>query len=69
MSTEVEIRERLLETLDMFSFGVEMKASSLRRRYPDAPPEKIEQFLADWLARLDDGTPPDELRVVTDRYR
>jgi hypothetical protein len=44
------IGERLIQTFEMFEFGVEMMAANLRRRHPDASPERIEQLLEDWLA-------------------
>jgi hypothetical protein len=44
------IGERLIQTFEMFEFGVEMMAANLRRRHPDASPERIEQLLEDRLA-------------------
>ncbi len=44
------IGERLIQTFEMFEFGVEMMAANLRRRHPDASPERIEQLLEEWLA-------------------
>jgi hypothetical protein len=44
------IGERLIQTFEMFEFGVEMMAANLRRRHPDATPERIEQLLEAWLA-------------------
>jgi hypothetical protein len=43
------IGERLIETFEMFEFGVEMMAANLRRRHPDASPEQIELLLEAWL--------------------
>ncbi len=44
------VRDRLLQTFDLFEFGVEMMAASLRRKHPDATPEQIEDLLDAWLA-------------------
>jgi Rv0078B-related antitoxin len=41
--------ERLIQTFEMFEFGVEMMAANLRRRHPDASPEQIELLLEEWL--------------------
>ena len=41
--------ERLIQTFEMFEFGVEMMAANLRRRHPDASPEQIELMLEQWL--------------------
>jgi hypothetical protein len=65
---DVNTRERLLETLDMFDFGVELMLSNLRRRYPDALPTELELLLDDWLVKQTESAPEDQ-RVVTDRYR
>jgi hypothetical protein len=43
-------RDRLLQTFELFEFGVEMMAANLRRRYPNASPDRIEVLLEDWLA-------------------
>jgi len=42
--------ERLVEAFEMFEFGVELMAANLRRQYPDATAERIEQLLEEWLA-------------------
>lgn len=68
MIGDVNTRERLLETLDMFDFGVELMLSNLRRRYPDALPTELELLLDDWLVKQTESAPEDQ-RVVTDRYR
>ena len=68
MSSDVDLRERLLETLDMFEFGVEMMASNLRRRHPEATSARIEQYVDEWLVARTEEHGEDE-RVVTDRYR
>lgn len=47
---EETVAERLQLTLEMFEFGVELKAAKLRRDHPDATPAQIEQMLEDWLA-------------------
>jgi len=56
--------DRLIQAFEMFEFGVEMMAATLRRRYPSASPEQIELLLEDWLAERPgasagdaDGTP------------
>jgi Rv0078B-related antitoxin len=45
------IRDRLLQTFELFEFGVEMMAATLRRKHPDATPERIEELLDHWLAK------------------
>jgi hypothetical protein len=42
-------KDRLLATFDLFEFGVEMMAATLRRRHPEASPEQIELMLEAWL--------------------
>ena len=44
------VRDRLLAAFDMFEFGVDMMAASLRRRHPSASPAQIELLLDAWLA-------------------
>lgn len=68
MNGDVDTRDRLLETLDMFAFGFELMASNLRRRYPNASSTELEQLLDDWLVARS-GPEPEGERVVTDRYR
>ena len=43
-------RDRLLQTFELFEFGVEMMAANLRRRHPNASAERIEVLLEEWLA-------------------
>ena len=43
-------KDRLLQAFELFEFGVEMMAANLRRRHPDASPERIELLLEEWLA-------------------
>jgi hypothetical protein len=43
-------RDRLLQTFELFEFGVEMMAANLRRRHPNASAEQIEVLLEEWLA-------------------
>ena len=50
MADEETLADRLIMTFELFEFGVEMMAANLRRRHPDATPEKIEQLLGEWLA-------------------
>lgn len=47
---EETTRDRLLDTFELFEFGVELMAGNLRRRHPDASPEQIESLLDQWLA-------------------
>jgi Rv0078B-related antitoxin len=42
--------DRLMQAFEMFEFGVEVMAASLRRRYPTADPEQIERLIEAWLA-------------------
>ena len=42
--------DRLVATLEMYEFGVELKAGQLRRKYPEASPKRIEQLVDAWLA-------------------
>jgi len=43
--------DRLVLAFEMFEFGVEMMAATLRRRCPQASPHEIESMLVDWLGR------------------
>jgi hypothetical protein len=43
-------RDRLLDAFDLFEFGVELMASNLRRKYPNAGAEQIDLLLEEWLA-------------------
>jgi Rv0078B-related antitoxin len=43
-------RDRLFAAFELFEFGVEMMAQTLRRRHPDASPADIERMIDDWLA-------------------
>ena len=43
------VRDRLLQTFELFDFGVEMMAANLRRRHPEASPAQIEAMLEAWL--------------------
>ncbi len=49
-SDEETLADRLAMTFDLFEFGVELMASNLRRRHPDATPDEIERLLEAWLA-------------------
>jgi hypothetical protein len=42
-------KDRLIATFEMFEFGVDMMAATLRRRHPHASPEQIEFLLEEWL--------------------
>lgn len=43
------IKDRLIAAFEMFEFGVEMMAATLRRRHPHASPEQIELMIEAWL--------------------
>jgi hypothetical protein len=45
--------ERLLQALDMWEDGVQIKRESLRRRWPRATSDEIEAEVARWLAEPD----------------
>lgn len=64
----LDTRDRLLETLDMFSFGVDLMKSNLRRRYPNASSTELEHLLDDWLVG-GPGLVRDGERIVTNRYK
>jgi hypothetical protein len=42
---------RLRLALDLYQAGEDMMRANLRRRYPSAPEEEIEQRLLRWLAQ------------------
>jgi hypothetical protein len=42
-------RDRLLAAFELFEFGVEMMAATLRRRHPEASAEQLERLLEAWL--------------------
>ena len=68
MSHASATSERLLETLDLYEFGVGLMASSLRRRHPTASAGELKQLLDDWLV-AGSGSAEDDERAVTERYR
>ena len=71
MSDRETARDRLLAAFEMFEFGVEMMATTLRRRHPDASPEQIEEMLDAWLAErpgAEDGDGPG-VAVSLERFR
>ena len=71
MSDRETARDRLLAAFEMFEFGVEMMAATLRRRHPDASPEQIEEMLDAWLAErpgAEDGDGPG-VAVSLERFR
>jgi hypothetical protein len=41
--------DRLFEALEMWEDGVQIMRENLRRRFPNALPEAIEAYLAEWL--------------------
>lgn len=65
------VRDRLLAAFDMFEFGVEMMAASLRRRFPGASSAEIEQLLDDWLAERPGAEAGDAsgISVPLERFR
>ena len=50
MADDETMRDRLFQTFELFEFGVEMMASNLRRKHPEASPAVIEEMLEKWLA-------------------
>jgi Rv0078B-related antitoxin len=54
MADDETVADRLALTLELFGFGVDMMTANLRRRFPDATPEEIEQRLDTWLAERPD---------------
>jgi Rv0078B-related antitoxin len=50
MADDETMRDRLLQTFELFEFGVEMMAANLRRKHPKASPAAIEEMLEHWLA-------------------
>jgi hypothetical protein len=45
-----EIQERFRTVLELFDAGVDMMRQNLRRRFPSASDETIEEKLSDWLS-------------------
>ena len=71
MSDSETARDRLLAALDLFEFGVEMMAATLRRRHPEASADQIERMLDAWLQErpgAEDGDAPG-VPVPLDRFR
>ena len=50
MAAAETVADRMVQTFELFEFGVEVMAATLRRRHPDATPEKIEKLVEAWLA-------------------
>lgn len=50
MADAETVADRLALTLGLFEFGVDMMAANLRRRYPGATHDEIEDRLEAWLA-------------------
>lgn len=48
-SSSSSVVESFRATLDLFQTGVDVMRQNLRRRYPEAHGEEIEQLLRDWL--------------------
>jgi hypothetical protein len=57
-------RDRLIQAFDMFEFGVELMASNLRRRHPNASTQQIESMLEEWLAASPSVEAEDEVTHV-----
>jgi hypothetical protein len=71
MSDGETAKDRLLAAFELFEFGVEMMAATLRRRHPEASPEQIERMLEAWLQErpgAEDGDGPG-IPVSLDRFR
>jgi hypothetical protein len=71
MSDSETARDRLLAAFDLFEFGVEMMAATLRRRHPEASAEQIERMLDAWLQErpgAEDGDAPG-VPIPLDRFR
>ena len=49
MSRSEEAAEKLLIALDLHEAGVQTMRENLRRRFPDASAERIEEMLVAWL--------------------
>lgn len=50
MDDEIKaMRERLLQTFDLFERGMEMKTAELQTLHPDATSEQIDELLDQWL--------------------
>jgi len=43
------VLDRLLDTLDLYQLGVEMKLATLRRAHPELSPDQLEDRLEAWL--------------------
>jgi hypothetical protein len=64
-------RDRLLAAFELFEFGIEMMAATLRRRHPEASAEQLDQLLQAWLAErpgAEDGDGPG-VPVSLERFR
>jgi hypothetical protein len=46
-------RERARQALELMRTGIRLQRLALRRQFPDATEEEIEQRLRQWLARED----------------
>jgi hypothetical protein len=71
MSDRETAKDRLLAAFDLFEFGVEMMAATLRRRHPEASAEQIERLLDAWLQErpgAEDGDAPG-VPIPLDRFR
>src|SRR5947208_3411106 len=64
MSDGETAKDRLLAAFELFEFGVEMMAATLRRRHPEASPEQIERMLDAW--RPDPDLARDQEEYVAD---
>ena len=60
-----EVLARVQVTLELYQASVEMMCLNLRRRYPDADEEEIEERLAEWLLNRPEDPPGSCLRVMS----
>ena len=65
------VAERLRLTLELWEFGVEVKAAQLRRQHPGASAAEIERMVDDWLAERPGAEHGDGagVPVPLDRFR
>lgn len=71
MSESETAVERLLATLELHEFGVEMMTAKLRREHPNASQAELDARLDEWLGTqpktgIEDGY---EREVPLDRFR
>lgn len=60
------VLEKMEVTAQLWEFGIGIQAENLRRRYPDATDDELEQRLIDWIG----GRPPDgHIAGLTERMK